>query len=47
MLEKEYYQKFKRVLPMHKVRKYQEVDMKFMRAMMDRGDGDQRNKPPR
>lgn len=38
MLEKQYYQKFKRVLPMHKVRKYQEVDMKFMRSMMDRHD---------
>ena len=38
ILEKEYYQKFKRVLPMRKVRKYQEVDMKFMRSMMDRHD---------
>lgn len=42
LLEKEYYQKFKRVLPMNKVRKYQEVDMKFMRAIMDRNDGDSR-----
>lgn len=47
LLEKEYYQKFKRVLPMHKVRKYQEVDMKFMRAMMGRNDGDPQNKPQR
>jgi len=47
LLEKEYYQKFKRVLPMNKVRKYQEVDMKFMRTIMDRNDGDSRAKPQR
>jgi Spy/CpxP family protein refolding chaperone len=47
LLEREYYQKFKRVLPMRKVRKYQEVDMKFMRAMMQRNDNDSGNKPQR
>ena len=36
VLEKEYYQKFKRILPMRKLRKYQEVDMKFMRSVMNR-----------
>lgn len=35
-LEKEYYNKFKRVLPMQKVRKLQEVDMKFIRNVMDK-----------
>lgn len=38
LLEKEYYQKFKRVLPMQKLRKYQELDMKFMRQMMEKRD---------
>jgi Spy/CpxP family protein refolding chaperone len=45
-LEKEYYQKFKRVLPIRKVRKYQEVDMKFMRNLMDRNDGSANRKRP-
>ena len=35
LLEKEYYQKFKQVLPMYKLRKYQEVDIKFMRSIME------------
>lgn len=39
LLEKEYYRKFKRVLPMYKLRKYQEVDMKFMRSVMEQDGG--------
>lgn len=44
LLEKEYYQKFKKVLPMFKVRKYQEVDMKFMRSMMDQNEKNPNNR---
>ncbi len=43
-LEREYYQKFKKVLPMRKLRKYQEVDMKFMRSEMDKHNQNRRAK---
>jgi hypothetical protein len=37
-LEKEYYEKFKRILPPQKLYKYQQADFKFMREFMREGE---------
>ncbi|MDR2120390.1 MAG: hypothetical protein LBP64_05900 [Tannerella sp.] len=43
-IEKEYYEKFKKILSPEKLYKYQQAEFKFMREFMSQGD---RQRPPR